>query len=141
MVTDGTKAALLDAVRSAFEAGGATVELIAPKIGGAKVGRKLVPADHAISGAPSVLFDAVVLLPSADGAADLAERKAAQDFVSDAFAHCKFIGYVADAQPLLAAAGVADRLDAGCVELTTDGAEAFLELCGGLRHWDRAVQP
>ena len=141
VVTDGTKAALLDAVRSAFEAGGATVELIAPKIGGAKVGRKLVPADHAISGAPSVLFDAVVLLPSADGAADLAERKAAQDFVSDAFAHCKFIGYVPDSQPLLAAAGVADRLDAGCVELTTDGAEAFLELCGGLRHWDRAVQP
>ena len=49
--------------------------------------------------------------PSADGAAQLATDAAARDFVSDAFAHCKFIGYVAAATPLLDAAGVAARID------------------------------
>jgi hypothetical protein len=46
-----------------------------------------------IDGESSVLFDAVAGLVSDEGAALLAGDATAKDFVSDAFGHCKFIGY------------------------------------------------
>ena len=84
------------------------LELIAPKIGGVTLtdGTHVV-ADQNVDGGPSVLYDAVALLPSIDGAAALALDAAAKDFVTDAHAHCKFIGHVASAAELLQAAGVA----------------------------------
>ena len=53
-----------------------------------------------------------------------------RDFVADAFAHCKFIGYVPGAEPLFVAAGIADRLDAAVLSLE-DGVEVgrFVEQC------------
>ena len=88
-------------------------------------------ADQKIDGGPSVLYDAVVVLASERRArAASATTPAARDFVADAFAHCKFIGYVAAATPLLEAAGVADRIDDGFVAL--DDATALhssLERC------------
>ena len=71
----------------------------------------------------------------------MAGRSTAKDFVSDAFAHHKFIGHNAASRPLLEAAGVADLLDAGCVKLTRSTAAAFVKKCGALRYWDRDVQP
>ena len=85
-----------------------------------------------------MLFDAVAVVPSADGAQLLAERKTARDFLDDAFAHQKFLGWSADAQALLDAAGVAP--DDGCPELTTASVTDFLEQCAALRHWERPVQ-
>jgi catalase len=96
--------------------------------------------DHALDGAPSVLFDAVALLPSAGGAAELAQRKSAKDFVSDAFAHHKFIGVGASADVLLAAAGV--EPDDGVVTISdARDADAFLDVCGAIRIWGRDVRP
>jgi catalase len=91
-----------------------------------------------VVGAPSVLFDAVAVVTSAEGAADLAERKTACDFVDDAFAHQKFMGWVAAAEALLDAAGVTP--DDGCPELTTGSVAGFVEQCAALRHWDRPVR-
>ena len=97
-----------------------------------------VAGRHKIDGGPSVLFDAVALLPSDDGAALLAGDAAAKDFVSDAFAHCKFIGHSAEAAPLFAAAGLADKLDEACIALAKPGdVTAFLDACAALRHWPR----
>jgi catalase len=62
-----------------------------------------------------------------------------RDFVNDAFAHCKMIGFTAAAMPVLEATGVAERLDAGVVELEAGGAGAFVEQCRALRHWDREL--
>jgi catalase len=142
LVTDGTDPQVLDAVTAAFEKGGATVELIGPAIGGVKLGRRggRRAVDHALDGAPSVLFDAVALLPSAGGAAELAQRKSAKDFVSDAFAHHKFIGVGASADVLLAAAGV--EPDDGVVTISdARDADAFLDVCGAIRIWGRDVRP
>lgn len=141
LLTDSPDAALLGAVGDAFIAGGAVVELIGPRIGGVKVGRSTMPVDHALDAAPSVLFDAVVLLPGVKGAAELAQHKTAQDFVSDAFAHRKFIGYADAAAPLFEAAGLAGKLDDGCVMLAEDSATAFYDTCAALRFWERAVKP
>ena len=68
-----------------------------------------------------MLYDAVAVLASADGAALLALDAAAKDFVTDAHAHCKFVGHVATAAALFQAAGVADLIDDGYVALDSAG--------------------
>lgn len=70
-----------------------------------------------IDGGPSVLFDAVALLTSAEGIDDLVNEATARDFVADAFQHCKFIGYDQSALPLLEKAGIAGDLDEGTIIL------------------------
>ena len=64
--------------------------IVAPKIGGVTTAKgKKLPADQALSGAPSVMFDAVAVLPSEEGAALLAKEAAAVDWLRDAFGHLK----------------------------------------------------
>jgi catalase len=140
LVADGAPAAVVKALRSAAKAEGALVEVIAPAITGVQLDdATLLPADQMVGGGPSVLYDAVAIVTSADGAAALAALPPAKDFVSDAHAHCKHVGHTADAVPLLAAAGVADTMDDGYHELTTKRtATAFLAACRSLRWWARA---
>lgn len=140
LTTNGADGALLEALQKAAKAEGAEVELIAPQIGGIKTaGGKHVPAAQRVPGGPSVLFDAVVLLPSADGAKQLAQDADARDFVTDAYAHAKFIGYTPDALPLLKRAGVVDdAVDGGVIELKSGkDADGFVAACRKLRFWDR----
>ncbi len=139
LLTDDADAALFNAVKAAVEAQGSIVAVIAPKIAGAKLSDgSLIPADEKIEGGPSVLFDAVVLLPSAAHAAKLKDHKATQDFVSDAFAHCKFIGYAATAMPLFTALGLDKKLDKGCMQLASEAdAKAYVKACAALRFWPR----
>ena len=140
LLTDGADTTLLADLRAAADRAHATVEIIAPTVGGiGSTDGTHVIADQKLDGAPSVLYDAVALLLSKDGAAQLARLPVARDFVTDAYAHGKFIAYVDDAAPLFAAAGLADQLDDGFVRLgdAGDSAADFLERCGRLRFWDR----
>jgi catalase len=59
-----------------------------------------------IDGAPSVLYDAIALLPSETAIDNLVQESTVRDFIADAYAHCKFIGFVDAARPLLAKAGI-----------------------------------
>jgi catalase len=139
LVTDGADAAVLDALRGAARGAGVDVELIAPVVGGviASDGSR-VAADEKLDGAPSVLYDAVAILTDDDGAAMLADAPPARDFVSDAFAHCKYIGYAHAATALFDAVGLGGRLDDGFVALDDNGsAQAFLDACRKLRCWER----
>jgi catalase len=139
LITDGTDADLLGEVRQAAGKEQVNVELVAPTVGGItdNAGNR-VEADQKIDGAPSVLYDAVVLLPSAEGAATLARQPAARDFVTDAFAHCKFIGHGPDAAALFESTGLGSLTDDGFIRLV-DGAstEQFIARCAELRFWDR----
>src|SRR5690606_26301996 len=91
-VTDGMDRQLLDAVMAAAKAEGATVEVVAPKVGGVTTSRgRSIPARQKIDGAPSVLYDAVVVLASEDGAAELSGLPPARTFLADAHLHGKFI--------------------------------------------------
>src|SRR6266566_1366340 len=139
LVTDGADAALIAALQAAAEQEGALVEFVAPAIGGVETSDgKRIEADQQIDGGPSVLYDAVVLLASAAGASKLAREPAARDFVTDAYAHYKFIGYTSDAAPLLDATGVSELRDGGFIELGGNGsAEGFLTACRQLRFWER----
>ncbi|MEO7787340.1 MAG: catalase [Sphingomicrobium sp.] len=108
---------------------GGTPFLLAPKVGGIATTTGELTADGQLAGSPSVLFDAVALVLSADGAAKLAKDSAAVGFVMDAYAHVKTIGANPDANALLDRAGV--ELDDGVVSL-----KQFL-MVAPKRHWDR----
>ncbi len=112
--------------------------MIAPTVGSVTLSDgTVIAADQKLGGGPSVLYDAVVVLVDEPGGELLAERPAARDFVADAHAHCKFIGYTPGALPLLERAGVRD-LDDGCLALErTRDAAAFVEACRALRLWTR----
>jgi len=138
-LTDGADAATFNALGRLVEAEGAVLEVVAPKIGGATLSDgTLVPAKQKIDGGPSVLYDAVALVFS-DAGAELAKNDApSRDFVADAFAHCKFIGYTTAAMPLLEKAGIAESLDKGCVELIGKNAlSQFVGKLKDLRLWTR----
>jgi len=140
LVSDGSDASLLEALTGALDKAGATYEIIAPKITGVKASDKSwIEADQMIDGGPSVLYDAVALLPAPAAIDDLLQESSARDFVADAFAHCKFIGYVQAALPLLEKAGVAaDDLDEGCIALENGkDAKSFVAGLSKLRVWER----
>lgn len=139
LVSDGVDAKLLAALKAAIAKEGGMCEIVAPKVTGAQADDgSLIEADEMIDGGPSVLFDAVALLPGEAGIADLLAEATARDFVADAFAHCKFIGYVSAAAPLVAKAGIADALDDGVVALNAKKDIAgFVAMLGELRLWAR----
>ena len=141
LLTDGSSADLFNALTKSLEAEGAMWEVVAPKIGGVTLddGTK-VAAKQKIDGGPSVLYDAVAVLPSKDGAAMLAKDATAKDFVADAFAHCKFIGHSAAAGQLFDAAGLPGR-DDGFIALTgAKDTKAFVAKCRELRFWPRELE-
>ncbi len=116
LVTDEVDRATLDALRSRVEKAGAALAVVAPKIGGvtASDGRR-VAADHALAAGPSVLFDAVVVMASEEGAEMLCANPAALQWVKDAHTHCKVIGTAPTSQALLDAAGI--QADEGVITL------------------------
>ncbi|PDS78283.1 catalase [Rhizobium sp. L43] len=139
LVSDGTDAAVFKALLAEITEQKATFEVIAPKIGGVTLSDgNWIEAHQMIEGGPSVLYDAVALLPSAEGTGDLLKEATARDFVADAFVHCKFIGYVETALPLMQKAGIADSLDEGVIALgAAKDVSAFIKALGKLRVWGR----
>ena len=142
MVSDGFDGKLLaDLCKAVGEAKG-LVKVIGPRIGGALCSRNdLHPVDERIGGAPSVLFDAVALIPGTDG---LTLNPAARNFVTDAFQHCKFIGWSESAKNLIVELGLIrsaeDRANsdpAVCALTNTASVAAFVQACKSLRYWPR----
>ena len=142
LVTDGVDADQLEALRDALEKEGAELAIVAPKIGGVrpKSGKHLA-ADMALSGAPSVLFDAVTIFGSEEGIKPLLKNSAAIDWIRDAFGHLKVIGHTAAARPLFAKAGIADDLDEGVIELNAPASIGrYIEAAKQHRMWDREAR-
>lgn len=139
LVADGSDHKIIEAIRQAANKEGAMVELISPKIGGFEASDgEWIEADHMIDGGPSVLFDAVALVLAEEAANRLTGEATARDFVADAFAHCKFIGFTGGAIPLLSTAGVEADLDEGLIPLdTVIAASDFIVFCRKLRVWAR----
>jgi catalase len=140
LVTDGADNVLLRNLRKGIKAANANMELVAPTITGIsdKASTPLA-IDQTIDGGPSVLYDAVAIVVSEAGGQELANSPTARDFVTDAYAHCKFVGYVAAATPLFDSTGLTELLDDGFVNLESDEVSSFLSRCEELRFWDRAT--
>ena len=141
LVTDGSDDAVLKGLAAAVKAEGAMMELVGPKVGGftCSAGEKHA-VQQKVNGGPSVLYDAVVVMPSAQGAKMLMNEATAKDFLNDAYAHAKFIGYVDTAMPLMEKAGLTD-LDEGFIALRSQAdAKSFIQACRKLRFWDREAK-
>lgn len=133
LIDEGSDAAALKALRKAAEAAGATVKIVAPKLGGAELSDgKKQPADGQLAGTPSVVFDAVAVLLSEDAGRKLSKESAAVDFVAFAWAHLKAIASDAGAAPLLEAGNVGK--DAGIVDAADP--KAFIA-AAKTRQWAR----
>ncbi|MEZ2331292.1 catalase [Mesorhizobium sp. RCC_202] len=141
MVSAGADAAVLKRLQKAIEKEGATMDVVAPKVGGIRADDgSWIEGRHMIDGGPSVLFDAVALVLSEEGAERLTGEAAARDFVADAFAHCKFIAFTSGAVALLHKAGVDPKADEGMIDLSDPKAVAgFVESCRKLRLWGREM--
>lgn len=142
LMTDGADVSIFKALIKALDGEGGVFEVVAPKIGGVTLsdGTRLA-ARHKIDGGPSVLFDAVAIVVSDEGAALLAGDAAAKDFATDAFAHCKYIGFTAAAEAIFVAAGIGDDLDQACFALDkASDAGAFIEAARALRFWSRELE-
>ena len=144
LVSDGTDGALVAELKAALAAEGACLEVIAPTVGGVVTADgELLAADHKIDGGPSVLFDAVALLPSAEGGAQLALEAAAVNFVRDAFGHLKVIAYLPTAAPLFVKGGLTDATpdtDPGLIALPAASIDDFVQAAAQGRIWGREPQ-
>ena len=133
LVSDGSDAALVKAISTAAQGAGATVKIVAPKVGGVVLSdRSQLSADGQLAGTPSLVFDAVAVVLSSESAKALSKEAAAIDFVRDAFGHLKAIAVDAGGDALIRAAGI-DRDDG-----VTDAkkTQAFLTLAK-TRQWTR----
>jgi catalase len=142
LVTDGADGDRLEALRDALAKEGTELAILAPKIGGVRPKSGKPPAvDMALSGAPSVFFDAVAIFASAEGIKPLLKNSAAIDWIRDAFAHLKVIGYTADAKPIFEKAGIANDLDEGVIELDARASIGqYIEAAKQQRVWAREAR-
>jgi catalase len=143
LVTHGSDATTLRALRKALEAEGADLMLVGPARSGItdSEGDELAIDEH-VDGGPSVLFDAIAIVLTDDGGQRMAATPTARDFVSDAHAHCKFIACGPNAEALLDAAGLTREMrDDGYLELgsTKKSTETFVAACRSLRYWQRLL--
>jgi len=80
----------------------------------------------------------VALMLTEECADDMAKKPPAKDFLNDAFAHYKYIGYTPDSMKLFEAIGMADHMDGGCIELGKPASiKSFVSELASLRFWDR----
>ena len=92
LLADGFDAKLKDALVAAVKKEGATPAIIAPKVGGVmdSAGKKII-AEMALSGSPSIMFDAVAVLGGPAGDKSLGAEPNAISFLMDADRHLKAI--------------------------------------------------
>jgi catalase len=126
---DQTDAGALQPVLEALRGQGAICEIVAPHEGTVAT----LEVDKQLSAANAVLYDAV----QAAGGRELVADGYAVQFVREAFKHCKAVGVLPGAEPLLEAANLPGRqgvVDAGAGDAF---AQRFADAVAAHRHWDR----
>ena len=153
LIADGFDDAAVDEMNKALLTAGAMPKTIAPRLGvitGA--GGVQIKADFSFLTASSVLFDAV-FVPGGDASvATLSEQDEVDEFVSEAYKHCKAIAATGAGAGLLATTLVgkyseSDEADDGVavnegVVTSREGsikdlADAFVAAIALHRHWER----
>ncbi|APZ92272.1 catalase [Fuerstiella marisgermanici] len=121
LVTNTVDDDFYSAAMEAAKEEGAMLEVIALKAGPMQTtdGKDIQP-DHFLAGAPSVLFDCVLLAPMEEDMEMLLSQAAAIDWVRDAFSHLKVIGYNEAAEALI---------ERSCSDAKDDPGVVFVEDC------------
>lgn len=117
LITEGSDPQLIKQIVDKVSAAKGMVKFVAPKIGQVKLSDGASQkVDGQLAGTPSVMFDAIALIPSKQGTQMLATEAAAIDFIRDAFGHLKAICYNKEADALLTKAGI--EKDEGVLDST-----------------------
>lgn len=133
LIADGSDVTVINSIKKAVIKAGANVKIVGPKIGDAKLSDgSMLHVDGQLAGTPSMLFDAVAIILSIEGANGLSMEAAAIDFVRDAYGHLKAIGSDKGGKILVQNASVV--ADAGVLSLSE--ADAFIS-AAMTRQWDR----
>ena len=135
LVSNSTKDTAFVKVKSALEKAGAMVKIIAPKFG--FIGpEKDLKIDHSIKTVSSVLFDAVYLPGGAENFNALLGNVFVENFIKDAFIHCKPIAGEAEGKDLfIQAVGAGYETSEGVLFNSTP--EEVVNLMAQHRYWNR----
>ena len=147
LVADGVDGRAIAAAQAALVAAGATVHLIAPRLGPVKpVNGKPFEATGTLENSAPVLFDGLVLPDGAAGLKALGSHVEVMDFISNQYRHGKTLLVIGASAALLDRAGVQATLangqpDPGIVMAGTALADAalagFIAALGRHRHPER----
>jgi catalase len=136
LLADGFDSKLSNALIAAIKKEKATPAIIAPKVGGVEdSGGKKHAAEMALSGSPSVLFDAVAVISGPAGDNALSANPDAVSFLMDACRHLKPI-LLSGAATLASKAGITSVVGVGEAEAPS-GIESFITLAKQGKVWER----
>lgn len=141
---EGVSEACVANIKSALLKEGAKGFVIAPHQGSLKTENDgAIPVDFSFLTASSVLFDAVYI-PHGKEIKALEQNEEIQEFLNDAYKHCKVIGADGDGQKLLKATSFASKIktsDKGIImkeeKASKDFATEFIKAMGKHRYWER----
>ncbi|WP_188050509.1 catalase [Flavobacterium sp. GP15] len=141
---EGVSEACVANIKSALLKEGAKGFVIAPHQGSLKTENDgAIPVDFSFLTASSVLFDAVYI-PHGKEIKVLEQKEEVQEFLNDAYKHCKVIGADGDGQKLLKATSFASKIktsDKGIImkeeKASKDFATEFIKAMGKHRYWER----
>ena len=135
LTTPGASAKLLDQLEKTLEKEHAKLAIIALKPSPFQddAGKERKPKDF-LAGAPSALFDAIIVAPAKQG--ELDNNTQAQDWIRMAFAHLKVIGYTDSSKRLFELAGVPVQED-GIFDLSSGKLSEYVEAAKQHRIWSR----
>jgi catalase len=142
LAADGVDDKTLNTLKSAIEAEGGVVEVIAPRLGFlTSVNGEKIHVDESLMGAASVLFDAVFVPGGTNSVATLEADADAVHFLNEAFKHCKAIAADADAMQVLEATYFSKKMenDEGVIISGEAGdlAVQFIAAIKQHRFWER----
>ena len=136
LIDDGSDKASIDLHMMAIIKAGARLKIVAQKIGKATLSDGTsINVDAQLAGTPSVIFDAIAILLSEEGAAKLSKNASAIDFVRDAYAHLKAISIDHGGHTLFKTAGLS--VDDGVIQCHL--LDQFIK-AAKTRQWDREVR-
>ncbi|MWB93922.1 catalase [Flavobacterium sp. GA093] len=144
LCADGVSAASVDNMKNALKQAGAKAIIIAPHLGTivAEEGTEIV-VDQSYLIASSVLFDGV-FVPGGKGILSLKNLKEVKEFLTDSYAHCKFIaGEGEGSEIIMLIERKEDKVNKDSGILLSDKfadenlAGAFIHALGDHRYWER----
>ena len=141
LVADGVKENAVKTVKNELEKNGAAAEIIAPRLGDVTtMENTLLHVDKSFLTAASVLYDAVYIPGGIKSIETLADNDDADNFLNEAYKHCKAIALDKDAMMMLGNSKIKpEGAEDGVIiaEKPTVLAQQFIKAIAQHRFWQR----
>ncbi len=141
LVAEGADPDSIGQMKKALEKAGATIELIAPKLGGITAGKQQFNIEESLLTSSSVFYDAVFVPDGDKNIVTLSAQPEALHFLNQAYKHCKAIALAGKAKELMALShitGPNTKKDAALLTGNTeDMIQDFISAIASHRNWER----